>query len=242
MSTAGRFLTLEGIEGVGKTTQVARLSTALSERTIAHVVTREPGGTPLAEQIRELVLTARTESLPDTAELLLMFAARSVHLANYIEPQLAAGRWVICDRFTDATYAYQGAGRGLGTDSVARLESLVQGTRRPDLTLLLDVPVSVGLRRAQARNAGARGLAGAAHGAAEGGPAVHGSADGGSALRSTADRFESERVEFFERVRAAYRARAAADPERMVVIDATADADQVATEILCTLRDRSWIT
>jgi dTMP kinase len=242
MSTAGRFLTLEGIEGVGKTTQVARLSRVFSERAIAHVVTREPGGTPLAEQIRELVLTARTESLPDTAELLLMFAARSVHLANYIEPQLAAGRWVICDRFTDATYAYQGAGRGLGAESIARLESLVQGTRRPDLTLLLDVPVGVGLRRAQARNAGAGALAGAARGAAEGGPAVHGSADGGSALRSPADRFESERVEFFERVRAAYRARAAADPKRMVVIDATADADQVAAQILCTLRDHSWIT
>ena len=245
MSVAGRFLTLEGIEGVGKTTQVARLSRAFAERAIAHVVTREPGGTPLAEQIRELVLTARTESLPDTAELLLMFAARSVHLANYIEPQLAAGRWVICDRFTDATYAYQGAGRGLGADSIASLESLVQGTRRPDLTLLLDVPVSVGLRRAQARNAGAGGISSAGHGAvaapscagADGRPVDRGPAVGGAA-----DRFESERVEFFERVRAAYRARAAADPERMVVIDATADADQVAARILCTLRDRSWIT
>ena len=235
MSAAGRFLTLEGIEGVGKTTQVARLSKALSERAIAHVVTREPGGTPLAEQIRELVLTARTESLPDTAELLLMFAARSVHLANYIEPQLAAGRWVICDRFTDATYAYQGAGRGLGAESVARLESLVQGTRRPELTLLLDVPVSVGLRRAQARNAVAGGLASAT--AADGGPADRGPAD-----RGPADRFERERVEFFERVRAAYRARAAAYPERIVVIDAAADADQVGAQILSALRDRSWIT
>ena len=239
MSAAGRFLTLEGIEGVGKTTQVALLSKALSERAIAHVVTREPGGTPLAEQIRELVLTARTESLPDTAELLLMFAARSVHLANYIEPQLAAGRWVICDRFTDATYAYQGAGRGLGADSVAHLESLVQGTRRPDLTLLLDVPVSVGLRRAQARNAGAGGLASAAHGAAA---APSAAADRGPADRGPADRFEMQRVEFFERVRAAYRARAAAYPERMVVIEATADADQVGAQILSALRDRSWIT
>jgi dTMP kinase len=230
MSAANRFLTLEGIEGVGKTTQVARLSKALSERAIAHVVTREPGGTPLAEQIRELVLTARTESLPDTAELLLMFAARSVHLANHIEPQLAAGHWVICDRFTDATYAYQGAGRGLGADKVALLENLVQGARRPDLTLLLDVPVSVGLRRAQARNAGARGIARAA------------AVDGGTADGAPTDRFESERVEFFERVRAAYRARAAADPGRMVVIDATADADQVAARILSVLRDQSWIT
>jgi dTMP kinase len=229
MSAAGRFLTLEGIEGVGKSTQVARLSEALSARAIAHVLTREPGGTPLAEQIRELVLTPRTESLPDMAELLLMFAARSVHLANHIEPELAAGRWVICDRFTDATYAYQGAGRGLGAERVALLESLVQGTRRPDLTLLLDVPVSVGLRRAQARNAGARGQASAAHGVA------------GRQSGAAADRFEMQRVEFFERVRAAYCARAAAHPERMVTIDATADADQVAAQIISVLRGRSWI-
>jgi dTMP kinase len=234
MSAAGRFLTLEGIEGVGKTTQVARLSKALSERAIAHVVTREPGGTPLAEQIRELVLTARAESLPDTAELLLMFAARSVHLHNYIEPQLAAGRWVICDRFTDATYAYQGAGRGLGADSIARLESLVQGKRRPDLTLLLDLPVTVGLARAQVRNMGAdRGLragqgARGAAGAAQGAPAT--------------DRFETQRVEFFERVRAAYLARAAAEPDRLAVIDASPDADHVAAQILSALRARSWIT
>jgi dTMP kinase len=260
MSAAGRFLTLEGIEGVGKTTQVARLSKLLTERAIAHVATREPGGTPLAERIRELVLTARTENLPDTAELLLMFAARSVHLANYIEPQLAAGRWVICDRFTDATYAYQGAGRGLGAESVARLESFVQGTRRPDLTFLLDVPVSVGLRRAQARNAGAGGRASSAPGAAaaprtgaadrdpaHGDPAHGGPADGGAGDRGAgdpfpADRFEMQRVEFFERVRTAYRARAAAYPERMVVIDATADADRVEAQILCALRERSWIT
>ena len=234
MSTAGRFLTLEGIEGVGKTTQVARLSKALSDRAIAHVVTREPGGTPLAEQIRELVLTARAESLPDTAELLLMFAARSVHLHNYIEPQLAAGRWVICDRFTDATYAYQGAGRGLGADSIARLESLVQGKRRPDLTVLLDLPVTVGLVRARARNVDADRHARAGHGA----PGAAGAAQGAPAT----DRFETQRVEFFERVRAAYLARAAAEPERMAVIDASPDADHVAAQILSALRARSWIT
>ena len=113
-TTPGRFLTIEGIEGVGKTTQVARLSAALSGRGVAHVVTREPGGTPLAERIREIVLdNARDETLPPTAELLLMFAARAVHLANHIEPHLRAGRWVVCDRFTDATYAYQGGGRRL---------------------------------------------------------------------------------------------------------------------------------
>src|SRR5271165_6800097 len=111
--TRGRFLTIEGIEGVGKSTQIARLAHTLSDRGIAHVVTREPGGTPLAEEIRGLVLGRRGEVLPEAAELLLMFAARAVHLRNLIEPNLAAGRWVLCDRFTDATYAYQGAGRGI---------------------------------------------------------------------------------------------------------------------------------
>jgi dTMP kinase len=213
----GRFLTFEGIEGVGKTTQVARLAKLLTERGIAQVVTREPGGTPLAERIRDLVLTPGAEAVPDAAELLLMFAARSVHLENWIEPSLAAGRWVICDRFTDATYAYQGAGRGLAVESIAQLERLVQGSRRPDLTLLLDVPVEVGLGRAKARNAGAQGTA------------------------SGADRFERERIEFFERVRAGYLGRAAAEPARMAVIDATSSEDEVAVAILGELEARSWI-
>src|SRR5271170_5166691 len=149
MSAAARFVTLEGIEGVGKSTQVARLSALLGDRGIAHVVTREPGGTALAERIRDVVLTAREEALPPLAELLLMFAARAVHLANHVEPNLRAGRWVICDRFTDATYAYQGGGRRLSADPIRQLETLVQGARRPDLTLLLDAPVAEALRRAQ---------------------------------------------------------------------------------------------
>src|ERR1700689_2310282 len=157
MNERGRFLTVEGIEGVGKSTQVPRLAQALSARAIACVLTREPGGTPLAERIRELVLTPGAEPVPDAAELLLMFAARSVHLENWIEPSLAASRWVLCDRFTDATYAYQGAGRGLAQDDIAQLERLVQGPRRPDLTFLLDVPVYIGLERARARNSRAHG-------------------------------------------------------------------------------------
>jgi dTMP kinase len=213
MSAPGRFLTFEGIEGVGKTTQVARLGEALSARGIAHTVTREPGGTPLAERIRDLVLNERAENLPDTAELLLMFAARSVHLRNLIEPALAEGRWVICDRFTDATYAYQGGGRGLAAAGIATLESLVQGARRPDLTLLLDLPVRAGLERAQRRGAS-----------------------------QPQDRFEAQRVDFFERVRAAYLERAAADPGRVAIIDATLGVDQVAARILAALRGRSWIT
>ncbi len=213
-AVAGRFLTVEGIEGVGKTTQVARLSAALSARGIAHVVTREPGGTPLAEKIREIVLdNARDEALPPTAELLLMFAARAVHLANHIEPHLQAGRWVVCDRFTDATYAYQGGGRRLNADHIRQLETLVQGTRRPDLTLLLDAPVEQALKRARQRNSGA-----------------------------PADRFESERSEFFERVRAAYRARAAAEPGRIAAIDAGQPVEQVAQSIVQLLKERQWIS
>jgi dTMP kinase len=212
------FVTFEGIEGVGKTTQLARLSKTLADLNIAHVTTREPGGTPLAEQIRDLVLRADAEELPDTAELLLMFAARAVHLKNFIEPNLAAGRWVLCDRFTDATYAYQGAGRGLGAEIIRALENLVQGTRRPDLTLLLDVPVSVGLHRARERNAGA-----------------------GREPRDE-DRFEAQRAEFFERVRAAYLARAAAEPMRIVVVDAGASADEVSAAITAALRARTWIS
>jgi dTMP kinase len=211
--SAGRFITLEGIEGVGKSTQVARLSDALGLLGIAHVVTREPGGTPLAESIRDVVLSAREESLPPTAELLLMFAARAVHLANHILPSLRAGRWVICDRFTDATYAYQGGGRGLSVGTIAELESTVQGALRPDLTVLLDAPVENALARARRRNAGA-----------------------------PEDRFERERSEFFERVRNLYLARAAAEPERFAIVDATQSVDEVGAQILGQLKARSWIS
>ena len=213
MSAAARFVTFEGIEGVGKTTQVARVSRALASRGVAHVVTREPGGTPLAENIRHVVLTARDETLPPTAELLLMFAARAVHLANHIEPNLRAGRWVICDRFTDATYAYQGGGRQLSAEPIRELESMVQGVRRPDLTVLLDAPVEAALTRAAARNAGA-----------------------------AADRFERERGEFFERVRNVYLTRAAAEPNRIALIDATQSVDEVSACILAELKARSWIS
>ena len=217
MNERGRFITVEGIEGVGKSTQVPRLAQALGRRGIACVLTREPGGTPLAEKIRELVLAPGAEVLPDAAELLLMFAARSVHLENFIKPHLEAARWVVCDRFTDATYAYQGAGRGFAFDSIAQLERLVQDAMRPDLTLLLDAPVAAGLERVRARNAGA-----------------------GQA--SAADRFERERAEFFERVREGYLARAVAEPERIAVIDAAGAVDQVAAHILAALRVRQWIS
>jgi dTMP kinase len=176
-------------------------------------VTREPGGTPLAESIREVVLSARAETLPPTAELLLMFAARAVHLANHVEPNLRAGRWVICDRFTDATYAYQGGGRRLSMEKIEQLESMVQGALRPDFTVLLDAPVENALARARRRNAGA-----------------------------PEDRFERERSEFFERVRKVYRARAAAEPGRIAIVDATRSVDEVGAHILEQLKVRSWIS
>jgi len=141
-----------------------------------------------------------------------MFAARSQHLERLIEPNLKAGRWVLCDRFTDASYAYQGGGRGLSVEPIARLESLVQGSRRPDMTVLLDAPVALSLARAGKRNESA-----------------------GS------DRFEGERAEFFERVRQAYLARASADPNRIKVVDAAGTAEQVSARILELLEAQSWI-
>ncbi len=213
MSPAGRFVTFEGIEGVGKSTQVAMLSQYLHRRGVEHVVTREPGGTPLAEKIRDVVLSARQEPLPPVAELLLMFAARAVHLHNHVEPHLGAGRWVLCDRFTDATYAYQGAGRQTDEESIRRLESLVQGARRPDLTFLLDLPVAIGRERTRMRDAG-----------------------------RVLDRFEAESADFFARVRAAYLRRADAEPGRIVTVDAAAPLATVTARIIAHLETTSWIS
>jgi len=148
---AGRFITLEGIEGAGKSTVARYVLEWLQAHGQPALLTREPGGTALAERVRELVLNSDGEPLPPAAELLLMFAARSIHLSNLIRPALARGEWVICDRFTDATRAYQGAGRGLDRAVIETLAQLVQGDLVPDLTLLLDLPVEVGLARAQAR-------------------------------------------------------------------------------------------
>lgn len=147
----GQFITLEGCEGVGKSTNLQFIEQCLRERGIDVVVTREPGGTPLAEEIRELVLAKRNEKVNALAELLLIFAARAQHLQEIIVPNLQAGRWVLCDRFTDATYAYQGRGRGLNKGEVEQLEQLVQGELRPNLTILLDIDIEQGLQRADER-------------------------------------------------------------------------------------------
>ncbi|MEJ2515842.1 MAG: dTMP kinase [Gammaproteobacteria bacterium] len=152
----GRFITLEGGEGTGKSTNIGFVEAQLRAAGVDLVVTREPGGTVLAERIRHILVSHADESLPATAELLLVFAARSVHLENLIRPALAAGRWVLSDRFTDATYAYQGAGRGLDVELIRTLESSVQGQLRPDLTLLLDCDPRVGLARAGERGAADR--------------------------------------------------------------------------------------
>jgi dTMP kinase len=197
----GRFITIEGGEGVGKSTQIDAVRTQLAQASIDVVLTREPGGTERAEKIRELLLTPSDEPMPQMCELLLMFAARATHIENVIKPALSRGAWVICDRFTDASYAYQGGGRGMSTVTIAALENMVQGELRPDLTLLLDAPIELAMARARQRNA------------------ELGNASG--------DRFEREQSEFFQRVRAAYLRIAQADPKRVKVIDASHALAQV---------------
>jgi dTMP kinase len=147
----GRFITVEGIEGVGKTTNIDFIRRQLLAAGWEVLLTREPGGTPLAEAIRGLLLDPDYTGMDARCELQLVFAARAEHLAKVIRPALAQGKWVLCDRFTDATYAYQGGGRGIEAGIIAALETLVQGDFRPDLTLLLDVPVATGMARAGKR-------------------------------------------------------------------------------------------
>lgn len=200
---AGVFITVEGIEGVGKTTNMAFVQSFLQSHGVDLTVTREPGGTPLAEKVRALLLDHSDEVLNEDAELLLVFAARAQHLSRLIKPALAEGNWVLSDRFTDATYAYQGGGRGLSTNMISQLEQSVQGDLRPDLTLLLDVPVDVGLARA--------------------------------GQRGELDRFEREKKTFFEKVREAYLSRAAAEPGRFAIIDASQSLEQVQADIAAAL-------
>ena len=147
----GKFITIEGGEGVGKSTNADLIQSMLESRGCEVLVTREPGGTALGEALRSILLSSGIESPVAMAELLIIFAARAQHLTTVIEPALAAGKWVLCDRFTDATYAYQGWGRDIDKDAIASLEQLVQGSRRPDLTILLDMDPSLGLARAEER-------------------------------------------------------------------------------------------
>ena len=195
----GKFITIEGTEGVGKTTNIKFIQQWMDTKKVTYGCTREPGGTPLAEQLRELLLAPREESVCNTAELLMVFAARAQHLNQVIEPMLGEGAWVLCDRFTDATYAYQGAGRHMRDDLIRDLELIVQGSLQPDLTIILDIPVQIGLARASERSA--------------------------------PDRFEQEKVEFFERVRNRYLQIAQDNPQRCVVVDASLNLEGVQAQI-----------
>lgn len=201
----GVFITLEGGEGAGKSTQIAAVEQWVRDTGHALIVTREPGGTELGERIRQVLLDARGTMTSET-ETLLMFAARAEHVARVIRPALEQGKWVVCDRFTDATYAYQGGGRGLARARIALLEDWVQGELRPDLTLVLDVPVDVGMGRVGQRGA--------------------------------LDRFEQESHQFFDRVRKAYHAAAAREPNRVRLIDATAAPAEVSARIQQILSER----
>jgi dTMP kinase len=195
----GRFITLEGGEGVGKTTNLSFIREYLTIQGISVVVTREPGGTPLAEKLRHLLLENQGEAISEKTEILLMFAARSQHITNVIQPALARGDWVLCDRFTDATYAYQGGGRNIDTNIIAWLERFVQAELKPDLTLLFDAPVELGMQRAKKRGA--------------------------------LDRFESEQLSFFNKVRTAYLEQAQQHFERIKIIDASQSLEKVQQDI-----------
>ena len=204
--TRGKFITLEGGEGVGKTTNLAFIKKYLQQHDVPVLVTREPGGTVLAEKIRHLLLDKDSEAISEHAELLLVFAARAQHIKHVIEPALTRGEWVLCDRFTDATYAYQGGGRNMRISTIEWLENLVQGTLRPDLTLLLDAPVDVGMERTRKRGA--------------------------------FDRFESEKISFFEHVRRAYLLQAELNPQRIKLIKANQpliDVQRAIVDEMCIL-------
>lgn len=200
--TQGRFITLEGIEGAGKSTVARYARDWLSARGITTQLTREPGGTPLAERVRSLVLDRQGEPITPVTETLLMFAARALHVENLIKPALARGEWVICDRFTDATRAYQGGGRGVSSALIEQLASAVQGKLAPDCTLLLDLPVEAGLERVKQRSGAA-----------------------------PTDRFEEEPARFFERVRDTYLALAKAEPARFRIIEAGKPLAEVQAQV-----------
>jgi dTMP kinase len=206
MTASARFISLEGIEGAGKSTLARALDQALRARGLSVIVTREPGGSPLAEQLRALLLARGPETITPTAETLLMFAARSIHIENKIRPALDQGTWVICDRYSDATRAYQGAGRGVDAALIEGLAQAVHPQLWPHRTLVLDLPVAEGLARVRAR-------------------------------RDSGDRFEDEDQRFFERVRGRYLELAAAEPQRVRLIDASPAAPIVAASALNALAD-----
>ncbi len=235
------FITFEGVDGSGKTTHLARAADWLAGHGVATLTTHEPGGTPLGEALRELFLDPRWGALDSTVELLMLFASRRQHLLQVIEPALAAGQTVLCDRFTDSTLAYQGSGRGLALPLIDQIDLLATGGRRPDRTLLFELPAATARAR---RHAGARrasrhprpaaaGLAGAG---AAGEDGTGGSGGGGGGAAGT-DRLDAEDLAFYERVRRGYLDLAEREPRRFHVIDASGDPARTASQVRAALAD-----
>lgn len=201
----GLFITVEGIEGAGKSTAIQSVTEALDKTATEHIITREPGGTPLAEDIRHLLLKPRNEEVTSDTELLLMYACRSQLINTVINPALNRGVHVVSDRFNDASFAYQGGGRNISLEFIQLLDTWVLHDLKPELTILLDLPVEIGLQRASKRGA--------------------------------KDRIEQETLAFFEKVRASYLQRAANDPDRFIIIDATESPQQVRGNILSAIEN-----
>lgn len=214
-SKRGRFITIEGLDGCGKSTQLEKLAKALRETGIAVVVTREPGGTVIGERIRDVLLNSATSGLSPQAELALMFASRAQHLKEVILPGLAEGKFVLCDRFTDSSEAYQGGGRRLGSEPILDLHRVLCGDIRPDLTILMDSDVSASVDRARRRNLALAG-----------------------GKRKDENRFEKESRAFFERVRNKYLEIAEREPERVAVVNARRSRGVVHQEILSIVKRR----
>jgi len=195
----GQFITIEGTEGVGKTTQNEAIQTWMNNKGIDYIVTREPGGTQIGEKIRALLLDKANKAMGSDAELLLMFAARSEHVEKKIQPALAKGQWVLCDRFVDSSFAYQGFGRGLGVERIKQLEQWTLGSLKPNKTFLLKMDVAQGLQRA--------------------------------AARAELDRFEEEKLDFYNKVEQGYLYRAEHDPDRFSIINASQTIEKVTQDI-----------
>ena len=210
----GKFVTFEGIEGVGKTTQLRLAAEWLKSRGASVLATAEPGGTPLGQKIREILLNRNAWAINAEAELLLFAAARAQHVRETIMPALEEGRWVLCDRFSDATLAYQGFGRGIDTAFLRCLNAFSARSLTPDLTLLFDLPVAVGLARARERAAG-----------------LH--------PEAAEDRFEQEALVFHERIRKGYLSLAAEEPGRYRIFDAARECDAIQTDVRRCL-ETSW--
>src|SRR5438132_1882406 len=212
MSRCGKFITFEGLDGTGKSTQLGKLATALRAAGVKVVETREPGGTPTGEKIRRVLLDSSTDGLSPLTEMALMFASRAQHIAEVIQPALEQGSIVLCDRFTDSTEAYQGSGRRLGSESVLSLHRVLCGDLQPDLTILLDSDVAASVERARRRNKAQAGKNGRG--------------------RNDENRFEQESRAFFGRVRLKYLEIAAREPQRVQVVDARGSADDTHRKIL----------